>query len=460
MRHHKAGDLNAAEEIYRRLLFLDPNHSAALHLLGLISLQRGQHPAAIDLIGRSLAVKADNAEALNDLGIAFWNLDRLEQAVASYRKSLAVRPDYAEAHNNLGTALEASGKPSDAIACYRRALAARPDYAEAHYNLGMALLSTGDFIPGFAEYEWRWKVAEFAAANPRPQLTQPFWDGSPLGGRTILLHAEQGGGDTIMFIRYASLLARGGGRVVVAGPAELKRLMAAAAGVTRAAGWDEPLPAHDVHAPLLSLPRILKTTAAAVPATIPCFTVPGTPGLPGAPESVLKIGLAWSGHPDHPRDRFRSCPPSCLLPLLKIPGTAWYSLQKGPRAADLGLLAHGGDLRDLSGVLDDFVDTAAVMTQLDLIVSVGTGVAHLSGAVGRPTWVLLPFATDWRWGHQREDSPWYPSMRLFRQHEPGDWPGVIARVGAALRVLMKDKPPKKKRAATPAPSRRPRGRRA
>src|SRR2546425_987433 len=386
-------------------------------------------------ISEALAVAAHH----HDMGEAYRLTGKLEDAIASYRLALALKPDDAMAHNNLGNVLLDQGKLAEAIACFRHALALKPDYVHAHAGLGLALLRAGDLSHGFTEYEWRWRVKEFEQQCAGLILPQPFWDGSELNGRTILLYAEQGFGTTIQFIRYAPLVARRGGRVIVACQPELVRLLASVDGTAQVVSEREPLPDFDLHAPLLSLPRIIGTTLETIPSQCPYLSPPESSSVKveATPDVKLKVGIVWAGLPIHRNDRNRSCPLSYFLKLADLPGVAVYSLQKQPRAAGLGEVTPGMAVYDLSDQIGDWADTAAAICQLDLVLTVDTGVAHLAGALGRPVWVLLPHVgVDWRWMDRRADSPWYPSMKLFRQKVPGDWPGLFARVSGELQTLL------------------------
>src|SRR3989441_401595 len=374
-----------------------------------------------------------------NLGETYRATGKLEDAIASYRQALALKPDFAEAHKSLGIALWDQGKLDEAITCFRQALTLKPDYVHAHCSLGLALLSAGDLSRGFTEYEWRWRLKEFERQCAGLILPQPFWDGSELNGRTILLYAEQGFGTTIQFIRYAPLVARGGGCVIVACQPELVRLLASVAGTAQVVSEREPLPDFDLHAPLLSLPRIIGTTLETIPSQCPYLSPPESSSVKveATPDVKLKVGIVWAGLPIHRNDRNRSCPLSYFLELAELPGVAVYSLQKHPIAAGLGEVTLGMLVHNLSDQIGDWADTAAAICQLDLVLTVDTGVAHLAGALGWPVWVLLPHVgVDWRWMDGREDSPWYPSMRLFRQDAPGDWPGVFATVSAELQTLL------------------------
>jgi hypothetical protein len=323
------------------------------------------------------------------------------------------------------------------VAEFRRAIRLAPNYAEAHKNLAHSLLRGGQFAEGWREYEWRWQCREF----PRLPYTQPAWDGSPLEGRTLLLCAEQGLGDTIQFVRYAPLLKRRGGRTVVAAQKPLLPLLAGCPGIDALADRDAAPPPYDVFAPLLSLPRLLGTTPADVPAEVPYLQA--RPDLVERwreelrPLDGFRVGIAWRGSPGYRMDRLRSFPLSHFEPLARLPGVRLVSLQKGPGVEQLRELDGRFPVVDLAGRLDEasgpFMDTAAVMRNLDLVVSCDTAVAHLAGALGVPVWLALSCAPEWRWLVGREDSPWYPTMRLFRQESAGAWEDVFRRMAAALR---------------------------
>jgi hypothetical protein len=290
------------------------------------------------------------------------------------------------------------------------------------------MLLDGDLEAGWEEFEWRWRKKD---AQPR-SFTQPLWDGSPLEGRTILLHTEQGLGDTIQFVRYAELVQRAGARVVVEAPAKLAALLAWVRGVGQLVDAGSPLPEFHVHAPLLSLPRLFRTTLADVPARVPYIAV--EPGFRARWAQRLsrysrpRIGLAWKGNPQHAEDKFRSLAWETLVPLTAVKGVNWFSLQHGAQEDAFQAL----DVVDLGPETEDFRQAAAAIEQMDLVISVDTSMAHLAGALARPVWVLLPFLPDWRWLLDREDTPWYPTMRLFRQPARGDWDSVIRTAAKAL----------------------------
>jgi len=471
MRHHQAGRLEQAEQIYREILQANPQHPDAMHLLGVIAHQAGNHEAAVDLIRRAVVLKPDVADYHNNLAAACQALGRLDEAVAGYELAVRLRPDYVEALTNLGRALQEQEKFEEAVAArqkalqinpnyleahkslgsfyqdqgqfdralsyYKRALEIKPDYAEAHFYRSLVWLLQADFRRGWPEYEWRWQARHFT----RRDFSQSLWDGRALNGQTILLHAEQGLGDTLQFVRYAPLVKERDGTVIVECQRPLVELLGGIAGVDRLVGAGDELPPFDVHAPLMSLPGIFETSVENIPAEVPYLFA--NPALIQRWRHVLddldgfKIGIGWQGRPSHSKDRYRSIPLVHFAPLARVPGVCLVSLQKGPGVGQLAGLTDQSPVTDLGSQLDEaagpFMDTAAVMMNLDLVVTSDTATAHLAGALGVPVWVTLPFVPDWRWLLDRNDSPWYPTMRLFRQSRIGDWKSVFERVEAALR---------------------------
>jgi tetratricopeptide (TPR) repeat protein len=450
------GEMNAAVASYRQALRLRPDYAEAHYNLGVALAKMERLDEASACYQEALRLKPDYAEAYNNLGVARGIQGRLEESVASFRQALRLKPDYAEAYYNLGLVLIKEGmghinegKLEEAIACYRQALLFKPDYAEAHKDLALAWLMRGNFAQGWPEYEWRW-LCPGTAVRP---FTQQAWDGTALAGRTILLYAEQGLGDTLQFIRYAPLVQQRGGKVLVMCQQRLLALLASCPGIDRLAAWESVVPEFDLWAPLLSLPGILQTRLTTIPATVPYLFA--DPQLvcqwrqelqqvetSSSTEGELKIGIAWQGNPGHKQDRQRSIPLTLFAPLAGLPGVRLFSIQLGPGTEQLLNLGDHFAVTDLGNRFDpaSFQDAAAVMMALDLIISVDSAMAHLAGALGVPVWVLLPYVPDWRWLLEREDSPWYPSMRLFRQRKPGNWEEVFERLVAALsqRFLGKD----------------------
>lgn len=437
MQWHQAGRLDEAAAAYRQVLALDPAQPVAKQYLGVIAMQRGAPAEGERLIREAIAALPDIADFHNNLGLCLRLQDKLEEAVAAYRQALVLHADYLPAYNNLGLDLLGLGRPGDASPCFERALALAPDFAEAHWNLGLALLTQGEFERGWREYEWRGQCSSFVAeAGKRPASGAP-WRGEPLTGKTLLLRAEQGAGDTVQFLRFIPELHRRGARLWLEVGAELAEL---ALGIDPRLTWADPAGepvATDYWVDLMSLPRWLNPPPAALGAAVPYLT-PSEPRLAawrqrleGYPER--RIGLVWAGNPRNRNDRKRSCPLATLRPWFTLPGIRWFSLQKGEAAGQL-TAEDRRHVVDLAPELHSYADTAAALAALDLLISVDTSVVHLAGALGRPAWVMIPFAPDWRWLLEREDSPWYPSLRLFRQRAGEGWPEVRDRIGRALAV--------------------------
>jgi len=419
---------------FERLLAKNPRHVEAQVNRANALLELGRVREAIAGYDALLAAAPRHAGAWFNRGTALAGLDRFEEAIAAYDRALAIVPGYAKAHNNRGIALRALNRHREALASYAGAIAIQQDFAEARLNQAHALLTLGDLRRGFAEYEWRWKTP--GNAPHRRTFPQPLWLGErPPGGKTILIHAEQGLGDTIHFARYATPLARAGARVIVQAAPALAAVLASVEGATSVVASGDRLPRFDLHCPLASLPLACKTDLGGIPADIPYVAAPAD-RLAKWRERIdglarPRIALAWSGSAAHANDRHRSIALSRLAPLLASAGARFVSVQRDVRGGDAPMLASA-PVAHVGDELADFADTAAVLALCDLTISVDSAVAHLAAAMGRPTWILLPFSPDWRWMLEREDSPWYPTSRLFRQPAIGDWQSVIARVKSEL----------------------------
>ncbi len=418
-----------------RVLVGQPYYGEALSNRGAILNAVKRFDEALASCDHALAISPDHAEALRNRGNALYGLKRLDEALASYDCALAVRPDYAEAYHNRSVTLYALKRFDEALASCARALAIRPDYAEAHFSEACSRLAAGDFVGGWQKYEWRWATRD--RKSSRRDFGQPLWLGSnDLAGKTILLHAEQGFGDTIQFCRYAPHVAERGARVILQVPEPLRALINTLPGMAQILATDEALPDFDVHCPLLSLPRAFATKLESIPAR--------TPYLHAAPDAVKnwsarlgakdrpRVGLVWSGSA---ADHNRSFPLHALLPLLAL-NLSYVSLQRDLRDADAAVVQRHRNLVHFGEALKNFSDTAALISNLDLIISVDTGTAHLAGALAKPVWILLPYIADWRWLVDREDTPWYPTARLFRQDGTQNWENVLARVLATLRMTF------------------------
>jgi len=571
---HRAGDLDRAEECYRRILAREPGNPGILHLLGTVAHQRGRHDVALDLLGRAIAaddrvaefhntlgaelqaigrsdeavseyrraimLKPDYAEAYNNMAMGLqsqgrcsqaveyyrraaglapdcaeihFNLanalrseGRLDEAFSSYKKALELRGDYAEAHNNLAITLREQGKFEQAIDCYENAIRAnpgcaafhnnlasllqrrgrigeaiancekavsidpnsaeahynlgsalrdagrcdeaivqndlairlRPEYAEAHWNQAIAYLLNGDFKEGWKQYEWRRKTNWHVSAYPHKHR-KPRWDGKSFAGKRLLVHCEQGIGDCIQLVRYLPLVKAQGGTVVFEAWKSLHGLLKGFNGIDELAELSfnrETQVRFDAHVSIMDLPELFGTTEQTIPNSVPYIhacpikSAKWNRDLAG-PD--LKVGIVWAGSARHTNDHNRSCSLEPFLPLSQIEGVRLYGLQKGEPARQ----AQESQLTNLGEQFADFTDAAAAIDNLDLIISVDTAVLHLAGAMGKPVWALLAFAPDWRWMLKRADSPWYPTMRLFRQQKWGDWDSLFRIVNRELRLLMK-----------------------
>jgi tetratricopeptide (TPR) repeat protein len=436
------GQRDPAIACLREALRLAPGYGEAYNNLGLNLVQAGRPAEAVPLLEQAVRLRPKAAEAHNNLGLALADLGRFAQAKAAYREALGLRPDYTDAVCNLASACKEQGRLEEALAGYQIALWQQPNLPSTHWNRALALLQMGAFEEGWAEYEWRWRRK---GHGPR-RLPQPAWDGSDLAGKRLLIYCEQGLGDVLQFIRYAALVKKAGAEVVVECADFLMPLLGRCAGIDQLVAEGTPLPAFDVHAALLSLPHLLGTTLASVPAEVPyLFADPERverwreelAGLEG-----FKIGIAWQGNRQHPWDRHRSFALACFEGLARLEGVRLVSLQKGAGAEQVGQLRGRFPVLELPTEEDAaraaFMDTAAVMQHLDLVISADTAIAHLAGGLGVPVWVALSAITDWRWLRGRDDSPWYPSMRLFRQKTLGDWEGVFDRLAAELNRLIRE----------------------
>jgi Tfp pilus assembly protein PilF len=428
LRFHQAGDLQQAEAIYRQVLAVAPESPEVLANLGSAVRLLGRLDEAIDCFRRALLLKPDMPETHSNLGDALREKGELEPAIAACRQALALKASYPSAWNNLGVALKTLGQHDQAIDAFRQAITIQPDLAMARFNLAESLLLTGDYEQGWPLYESRWQLKSHQPL--RLSFDLPRWDGSDLAGRRILLHVEQGFGDCIQFARYLPLVAQRGGKIILLCQPDLLRLFKNLGVVEHVISRGDTIPEFDLHCPLASLPQIFGTTVRTIPATGPYLRA--DPGLSShwralLPVEARKIGLVWSGRTVP--DPNRSVPLTDLAPLFAVPNVQWISLQKDvvetPQITNFK--------SQISADIRDFADTAAVMENLDLIITIDTAAAHLAGALGKPTWVLLPFVPAWRWMLDRSDSPWYPTVRLFRQPGIGDWRTPIRQIVEELR---------------------------
>lgn len=434
-----------ALESYDLALRIKPDDAAAFCNRGTALLALKRHPEALDSYNRALKIEPDHAEALRNRGNVLLGLRRHPEALASYNQALKIKPDHADALSSQSFALFELGRPEEARESCDQALKFKPDYADAHWNESLCRLLLGDFALGWQKYEWRWQAPQI---NDVRNFKQPLWLGeAPLAGKTLLLHAEQGLGDTLQFCRYAPRAAAQGARVVLVVQPALKTLCQTLAGVNTLLAIGDPLPPFDLHTPILSLPLAFDTRFDSIPAEAPYLHA--NPERLAAWQVLLgqrgrpRVGLVWSGRAEHRNGHNRSLPFALLAEFIDDTDTAEFiCLQKEFSNEDEALVRQHAKMRVFSEQLHDFADTAALIESLDLVLTIDTSVAHLAGALGKPVWVLLPFASDWRWLLERKDSPWYPSARLFRQQQLGQWAPVLAEVRQALQQICG---PRKKR---------------
>ncbi|HTK84641.1 MAG TPA: tetratricopeptide repeat protein [Patescibacteria group bacterium] len=426
-----------ALEYYDRALTQRPGYIDALNNKGLALIDLSRFDEAIECFDQAIAAAPNRAEIYNNLAAAFDEKGEYKTSFEKYQQALALMPDCPESYYGLGNLARKQGRIDEAVDYYSRAIALRPGYAEAHWNMAFLLLLKGDLIPGWRESEWRWRRKNMKMHG----FAGPAWDGGDLTGKTILLHCEQGLGDSIQFIRYAAFVKRKGGTVLLSCPPVLKKLFIGVSGIDEIFTDPKNLPKYDVQAPLLSLPGMVGTTLETIPSSKYYLKADEGRGdfwrqklsnLIG-----LKVGIVWRGNPQHLNDRNRSMRPEQFAAFANLPGVAIVNLQKDARSDEIAALGVGKSFLNAGPELGDFSDTAALVSCLDLVISVDTSVCHLAGALGVPVWTLVAHEPDWRWLLGRADTPWYPSMRLYRQPAAGDWASVAAAVKADLQSLAK-----------------------
>jgi len=427
---HAMGRCDEALASYKDALEGEPNNAEILNARGIALLDLARPREALESFECALAINRDYVEALGNRGNAMLKLNRPQDAIASYDAALRLAPGHPQALINRANALRRLDRPAEALLNAEAALASRPNYAEAQFEASLAQLTLGRFAVGWRGYESRWATAVFAPH--RRDFIAPLWVGEqPIFGRSILLHAEQGYGDTIQFVRYAPLVAERGAKVFLEVQPELVKLLSQMQGVEIVVARGNPLPAFDFHCPLLSLPFAFGTTLDTIPADVP-YVRPGRAEIAAfehrLPSKRPRIGVAWAGRRSHKNDRSRSMSLKTLLPLLEISAVQFVSLQHELCGEDEHFLRDHPQIGRIGEKLRDFAETAAIISLLDIVISVDTAVAHLAGALGKPVFVLLPFAADFRWMRKRPESAWYPTARLFRQASFGQWDDVVAAV--------------------------------
>jgi tetratricopeptide (TPR) repeat protein len=430
------GRMHEALAAHERAVALRPHSLSAISNLGAAQRRAGEVDLAIETLGRALAIDPDFADAHNNLGSALIDRGDFASAASSCRRAIELRSGYADAHGNLAIALAYLGDVDQAMREARLAVRFMPEQPLAHWNLSMLLLLVGDFETGWPEHEWRWKCPSMTKDR---QFDQPRWNGEPLIGKTVLLYREQGFGDMLQFVRYAPLVAQFGGEVIVECQPELLRLFREMPGIAQCVRAGTTPPKFDLQCPLMSLPFAVRGRKF-VPPPIPYLSAPedDSDSLRWQIDAGgFNVGLAWAGDPAHQNDRARSMALGQLAPIAVFGGVTFHSLQKGPAAVEAKKPPAGMCLIDHSTDLTDFAATASLIEHLDLVITVDTAVAHLAGAMGKPTYVMLPFMPDWRWMLHRADSPWYPTIKLFRQPRANEWDFVIAAIVESLRLHLR-----------------------
>jgi tetratricopeptide (TPR) repeat protein len=428
---------------FHQALTLDPKHFVAHLGRGCTLFQLKRYSEALDSYEKALVIAPEQSQCYNNRALAQAVLGRYDEAFASYDKALEIDPNFVEAYVNRGNVFGSLGQTERGLADYLKAVAIRPDRVEAVWNTSLAQLTLGNFREGWKNYESRWRKEE--TVPYRRDFAQPLWLGKEeVAGRTILLHPEQGLGDTFQFVRYAPLLARRGARVILEVHPSQKTLLAQVAGLAGIYSRGENLPDFDLHCPMMSLPLAFGTELATIPAEIPYIPV-ASEGIPKwrarlGESRALRVGVAWAGSASHTNNRNRSIALSRFATLFSASKVEFVTLQKELGPGDADILGRHPNVIQLGEELSDFADTAALISLLDLVVSVDTSVVHLTGAIGRPFWLLVPFAPDFRWLLEREDSPWYSTARLFRQPGIDKWEDVFERVRAELERLARQRP--------------------
>jgi Flp pilus assembly protein TadD len=465
---YRAGRIEEAEAICRKLVPLAPHEGQVSFLLGMCLRRTGRGTEAAEWLQRAAKLQPRSPEVFNGLGSVYSDLRDYPRAAECFARAIEINPRYADAHYNMGNACQRMREYDKALGCYQnalrlnprdheawtnlgnfhkqlnqfapalaayeRALQLQPDFALAHWNRAIALLMAGRLREGFQEYEWRWRMNS-PIFVPR-SFSQPLWNGQPIREKSLFIHAEQGMGDAIQFVRYLRLVRPHAARIILETPVPLKSLFEQASCADLVVALGEAPPPFDFHIPLMSLPRLCQTDLETIPNGVPYLPAPACVDFPAVPSGHLKVGLTWAGNLSSEDLADRSIRLEELAPLFEIPGVIFFGLQAPMPPRDEPVARALPNLLNLGPHLSDFRRTAAVIGQMDLILSVDTAVAHLAGALGKPVWTLLMHSPDWRWFLDRADSPWYPTMRLFRQTERGQWAPPILRMAQELRRLL------------------------
>ena len=437
--HKKKGMLDEAVISYKKSLKINPRSPQVLNNLGNTLREKGQYDEAIQYYEQALRIEPEYINAYSNIGFTYLEMAQFDRAITCFRILLEKYPDYAEAHNALGIAFREIAQFEDALKSFKRALNLNPDLGEARQNLSALFLLLGNFQDAWREYRWFWKLR-----GPYHELQKPLWDGSDITGKRLLLHAGAGFGDTIQFIRYVPFIKERGASIIIGCQKEIGALLKGVAGIDQVIAEGESIPPFDIQSSMFRLPIIFETTTDTIPARVPYIAI--NPQMIGewrdrinVDNCRLRIGVIWKGGHGIGMYRYRTCPPEIFSGLSNFNNVAFYSLQIGSNKDEVNGALKDLNLIDFTGQIKDFLDTAALIESLDLVISIDTAGAHLAGALGKPVWTLLPHVPDWRWMLEREDSPWYTTMRLFRQPSPGDWASVISKVHDELEKIIAEK---------------------
>ena len=425
---HKTGQSEEATQWLALAAQYSPGSARIFNGLGCAYQGTGDHARAAAAFEKALELEPQSADVLYNLGKSCYRLEQVDRATELFRRAVEIAPQDANSWNNLGKCLKELNRLDESIAAYDRAVELMPDYALARYGRAISLMAAGQLAEGFREYEWRWH-----SMTPR-KFPQPAWQGETALDKTLFIHAEQGSGDAIQMARFIAAARERVGQVILECRPELTTLFQYSKCADITIPYGAPIPPFDYFVPMMSLPRALGITMETIPAQASYLQAPVCEGLPAAQTGCLKVGLAWAGNPNHHQDAARTILLEMLAPVLQTPGVVFYSLQQTVPQRDRACLETMPQIHS-NLVFKDFLDTASVISEMHLIISVDTAVAHLAGALGKPTWLLLQHSPDWRWFLDRAETPWYPAMQLFRQAERGHWESPIQRVADALRIL-------------------------